>query len=499
MLATLALPLTLAAATPAPARADEPPPVAAEEYAARRARVAEAIGPDALLLLVSPAPQIRNGDVEWPYRQDDDLYYLSGVTGPATALVLLPGEESHAEVLFARDRDPLAEAWTGPIPSHQEVAAASGVAEVHPSGGERSLLAAALAGTRWGPGEVYRYYRPPVAPRFHQAVRAGRASVWLDLGNRGFEGGGGHALALAGEVRAAWPEVEIRDAAPLLFALREVKSAAEVAHVEHAIEITEAAIAAGMRRALSAETENQVAAVVEATFLDRGACCWAFPSIVAAGANTTILHYPAGRAPVPEGGLVLLDVGADYRGYAADVSRTFPADGTFSPEQRAIYDAVHGAWQAALPQLRAGNRYVDVHLATLDYLAERLLDLGLVAAAERDQAALYFFHGLGHPLGMQTHDEFDRLRKLEAGMIWSLEPGLYVRPADIEASAVFEALDDAAQARIRAALERYAGIGVRIEDDVLITEGAPRVLSDGAPRDPDAIEAAMAEMKERPR
>ena len=484
-LLTLLLAFGLAAA--------EPPPVTAEEYAARRARVAEAIGPDALLILESPEPAQRNGDVSWPFRQDDDLYYLTGVAEPASALVMMPGEEGLAEVLFAPDRDSLSEAWDGPIPEHAELAAVSGVAEVHSSGGARGLVAAALNGTRWGASEIYRYYRPPAAPHLREAVVAGRATVWLDLGTRWW-GASSPALDMAQAIRAAWPEVEIRDVAPLLFDLREVKSAAEVAHVEHAIEITEAAIAAGMERALSAETENQVAAAVESTFLDRGACCWAFPSIVAAGSNTTILHYPAGRAPVPRDGLVMLDVGADYRGYAADVTRTFPADGTFSPEQRAIYDAVHGAWAAMLPKLTAGNRYVDVHLATLDYLAERLLALGLVTAAEREQAEMYFFHGLGHPLGLQTHDEFDRLRDLEPGMIWSLEPGVYVRPADVEASAAFQALDAADQEKIRAALDRYAGIGVRIEDDVLITDGAPRVLSDGAPRGVEEIEAAMAAM-----
>lgn len=491
---SLFLPALCALAFTTVAAADEPAAISAEEYSARRARVAAALGPDAILVMLSPQSALRNGDVTWPFRQDDDLYYLTGVAEEQTALILMPGEERYREVLFARERDPLTEAWDGPIPEHDELAKRSGIEEVHASGGAHELVAAALSGNRWGPSEIYRYYREPATPHLREAVRAGRATVWLDLGMRLF-GASGPTLELAREIREAWPEVEIRDVAPLLFALREVKSDAEVAHISHAISITEAAIRAGMARALTAERENQIAASVESRFLDLGACCWAFPSIVAAGSNTTILHYPAGRASVPRDGLVLLDVGADFRGYAADVTRTFPADGTFSPEQRAIYDAVHRAWKAALPKLRAGTRYVDVHLATLDFLAKELQELGLVTSEAREQAEMYFFHGLGHPLGMQTHDEFDRLGDLEAGMVWSLEPGLYVRPADVEASPVFQALNDDEKATIRAALEHYAGIGVRIEDDVLITTGAPRVLSDGAPRDPDEIEKVMAALR----
>jgi Xaa-Pro aminopeptidase len=247
-----------------------------------------------------------------------------------------------------------------------------------------------------------------------------------------------------------------------------------------------------MRRALTAETENQIQATVEFTFRDLGACCWGFPSIVGAGEHTTILHYPAGEAPVPQGALVLLDVGAEVEGYTADITRTFPADGTFSPEQRAIYDAVYRTSRAILPKMRPGVAYSDLHLEATDLLAEELRALGLVSAADRKQAEMYFFHGLGHPLGLQVHDELDNTRKLEPGMVWTLEPGLYVRPADVEGSATFKALPEAEQATIRAALERYAGLGVRIEDDVLITDGAPRLLSADIPAEPGEIEAFMA-------
>ena len=486
--------LLLAALAAAPvATAGQPPSIAAGEYAARRARVAEALGPDALLVLVAPEPAVRNGDVTWPFRQDDDLLYLTGVDLPGTALALVPGEETHREVLFAPAADPAAALWTGPVPGFEALAEASGIEEVVAADLLRPFLAAALSGLPWGETELYRYYRPPGLPHFAGAARQGRARVWLDLGPRRLDADPPTpALRLAHELRETWPDVALGDATPLLSGLREVKSPAEVALLERATAITAEGIRAAMRRALTAEGENQVQATLEATFRDLGACCWGFPSIVAAGPNATILHYEAGEAPLARDGLVLLDVGAEVAGYTADISRTFPADGTFSDAQRALYQAVLDVWEALLPRLRPGARFADLHQEAVRLLGEELLGLGLVAANVPEQVTLYFPHGLGHPLGLQVHDVFDRTRILEEGMVWTLEPGLYVRPDAVTASPAYTALAEAEQAAVRAALERYAGLGVRIEDDVLITAGAPRVLSAGAPRGVDEIEAWMA-------
>ena len=484
------------AATPPPAGPTDPAPIAPEEYAARRARVAEAVGPDGMLVLRSAPERPRNGDVVWPFRQDDDLLYLTGVAEPDTTLVMLPGEEELGEVLFALDRDPQAELWTGPIPSHEELAAASGIEQVDSARAWRSLVTAALDGDKWGESDLYGYYRRPAAPRFLEAVRAGRAEVWLDLGMRWGLGGGGEAgpaLELAREIRETWPEVAIRNATPLLESLREVKSPAELALLERAIAITEEAIRAGMRRAATAETENQLRATIEFTFHDLGACCWGFPSIVAAGPNTTILHYEAGVDPVPRDGLVLFDVGAEVAGYTADVTRTFPADGTFSDEQRAVYRTVYDASEAAIAEMRPGTSFADIHLRTLERIGTSLVELGLATENVAEQAELYLPHGVGHPLGLQVHDVFDRTRTLEPGMVWTIEPGIYVRPDDVRASEAWGELSEEERERIDAALARYAGIGVRIEDDVLITEGAPRVLSDGTPRTVEEIERFMAQ------
>ena len=482
-----------------PAVAEEPaapPPAGAEELAARRQRVAEAIGPDAVLLLLPTEPAHRNGDVDWPFRQDDDLYYLTGITQEGTALALVPGEGDHRELLFARDRDPLHEVWDGRLLDRDELTAASGIEEIAASDRWRRFLESAFAGWAWGAGDLYRYYRPPGVPHLLAARRAGRAELWLDLGEREGRGAPGDPptpeLRLAEEVRARWPEVGIRDAAPLFERLRAIKSPAEIALLRRAVEITEEAIRAGMRRTLTAGHEYQVQATIEFTFRDLGACCWGYPSIVASGANATTLHYPFADAPIDRGGLMLFDVGADVRGYTADVTRTFPADGTFSPEQRAIYEAVLAAWTETLPRFRAGVLPADAHTHALGVIARELEELGLVAAAEPEQAELYFLHGLGHPIGLAVHDVFDRARPWAPGMVATIEPGIYVRRADVEASEVFRGLTEEQQAAIRAALDRYDGLGVRIEDDVLITDGDPVVLSGGLARTVEEIEAFLA-------
>lgn len=463
------------------------------EYAARRQRLAEAVGAHALVVLFSPEPARRNGDVEWPFRQDDHLYYLTGIRQADTALALLPGEAGHREVLFTADRDPLREVWTGPILGRDEVTAISGVVEVVSRHRLHEFIEAALQGGWWGETDLYRFYRPPGLPSFLASRQTGRAELWLDLADRGVPSGPPTpALRLARELRERFPELAVRDLSPAVVAQRQVKSPAELTLLQRAIDVTAEALAAGMRRTLTAEHEYQALATIEFVFRDRGACCWGFPSIVASGANATILHYPTADASIDRQGLMLVDVGADVAGYTADVTRTFPADGTFSPEQRALYEAVLAAWSECLPRLRAGVLMADVHRHAEAVIARELAKLGLVAAAEPDQARLYFLHGLGHPLGLAVHDVWDRARRLEPGMVWTLEPGIYVRRADVEASEVFGRLPAEEQEKIRAALDRYDGIGVRIEDDVLITAGEPRVLSDAIPRTVEAIEALLA-------
>jgi len=432
--------------------------------------------------------------VDWPFRQEDNLLYLTGMNAPNTTLVLLPGEHDRKELVFASDRDPANERWTGRIPSKEEVAADTGVREVVSPRRFNSFIDALFQGGGWvEPRGPASYFAPPAMPSFLAAVRGGRAEVWLVLQDRA---SGGSALTreqqFADQMRRRYPEVKFRDATPLLLRMREIKSAAELALVQRAVDITAEAQKAAMARVLTATRENQVQATIEFTFRNLGACCWAFPSIVAAGRNATTLHYESNNDPIVRDGLLLTDIGAEVDGYSADVTRTYPADGTFSREQRAIYDVVLAAQSETIPLMRPGRKFIEINSTAVDIVGRELLKLGLVTKNTSEQVGLYLFHGVGHPLGLQTHDVFDRTRAFEPGMVFTNEPGVYVRKDDILGSEIFKKLSPSEQESVRTAVVRYDGIGVRIEDDVLITAGEPKTLSAAAPRAPRDIEALMA-------
>ena len=447
-----------------------------------------------MFIAFSREPARRTGDVDWPFRQEDNLLYLTGMNVPDTTLVLLPGERDHHELVFASDRDPANERWTGRILSTEEVTAGTGVREVVSPRRFSGFVDALFQGAGWTDRPASAsYLAPPAMPSFLAAVRGGRAEVWLVLQDRAL--GSGPATReqqFAAELRRRYPEVRFRDASPLLVGMREIKSAAELALIQRAVDISVEAQKAAMARVRTATLESQVQATIEFTFRNLGACCWAFPSIVAAGRNATTLHYESNNDPIVRDGLLLTDIGAEVDGYSADVTRTYPADGTFSSEQRAIYDIVFAAQSETIPLMRPGRKFIEINAAAIGVIGRELLKLGLVTKNTPEQVGLYFFHVVGHPLGLETHDAFDRSRAFEPGMVVTNEPGVYVRKDDILASEIFTKLAPSEQASIRTVVARYDGIGVRIEDDVLITDGEPNVLSAAAPRSPREIEAFMA-------
>ena len=462
--------------------------IASSEYQARRDAVARAIGPNGVFIALSPEPVTRNGSVEWPFRQDDDLKYLTGIDEQQTALVILPSEPKWRDMIFTRPFDASAELWTGPIPTTEEVKSTSGITNVSPYDQFEVFLKALFGGRAWGPSTEYRAFRGPGFPNFRTIQREGRATVWLLLGDRAATAA--PVKSLLARLRNDYPELQFRDATPELLRLREVKSAPELALLQRAIDVTDEAHRAAMQRVRNATHEYQLQATIEFTYRDRGADGWGFPSIVAAGRNATILHYEINDAPIVRDGLVLVDIGAEVDGYTADITRTFPADGTFSPEQRAIHDAVLRAQTESMKLMRPGASFSKINTRAEEILGEELLKLSLITRNETDQVRLYYRHGVGHPIGLQVHDVYDRLRPFEAGMVVTNEPGIYVRRADIVASPWYAKLNADERKGVDAALARYEGIGVRIEDDLLITNGEPRLLSK-SPRSAGEIEAFM--------
>ena len=418
---------TLAAATPG-----EPIDVSpAERLQARRAALAELVG-DGVVLLRSASTKSIEGDYpqDSDFRQENNFFYLTGLEVPDSWLVLIAsGGKLKAEILFIPERDPASEMWTGPKPSFEEASTVAGVVDVRnvddfEESAIGSLKSDAGVGTIFVPLNPHSRYDP-------------------------------HVLALLFE-----GEADVADVEPALARLRLVKDDFEIAMLRRAIEITDDAHRAAMMAARPGMYEYELEAVIEFNFRLGGAERVGFPSIVGSGPNSVVLHYDKSRRRMEEGDLVVMDIGAEYSYYSADVTRTIPVSGRFTKRQREIYELVLGAQRAALEAVKPGKNLFDVDRAARLYLKEH----GATACGPKS-CVEYFPHGVGHWLGMDVHDVGDYTTTFEPGMVLTVEPGLY--------------LPD----------ER---LGVRIEDDVLVTETGFEILSN-APRDPDEIEAVMSE------
>jgi len=432
--------------------------ISAAEYKRRRRQLMEMAGDDAILVLPAASEKVRSLDTHYPYRQDSDFQYLSGFPEPEAVLVLIPGRRHGEVILFCRERDAEREAWDGSRAGQQGAVADFGMDDAYPIDDLDDILPGLLEGR----SRVYYHF--------------GRDAEF-DLKLIGW------VNRVRAQVRhGAQPPHEFLELGHLLHEQRLFKSAAEIALMEQAAQISVRAHQAAMRAARADIFEYELQAEVERVFRASDACP-AYASIVGAGRNGCILHYRDNASRARAGELVLIDAGAEFRGYASDITRTFPVSGRFSSEQRALHDLVGAAQAAALAQARPGVAYEAGHLAAVRVLTEGLLRLGLLKGSVEDNiaGALYkrfYRHKTGHWIGMDVHDVGDyRLagesRLLEPGMVFTIEPGLYIGADDTSVEA------------------RWRGIGIRTEDDVLITEDGHRVLTEGLARSADEIEAFM--------
>ena len=430
-----------------------------EELRRRREQLMAMMGEGALAIVPTSPERVRNRDVTYPYRPDSDFYYLTGFPEPRAVAVLAPGRGHGQYLLFCQDRDPQAEAWTGYRAGPEGACRDYGADDAFPIDDIDEILPGLLE-------QCERvYYTMGSYPEFDQ-----RLIRWLtELRERGRAGV--HAPA------------ELVSLTHVLHEMRLIKSRVELSVMKRAARITAKAHARAMGVARPGMYEYELAAEYTYDFARNG-CEHAYPPIVGGGANACVLHYTRNADALEAGSLVLVDAGAELECYAADVTRTFPVSGRFSPEQREIYQLVLEAQLAAIDHVRAGNYWNRPHEAAVQVLSEGLVDLGLLVGPvaeviERETYRRFFIHRTGHWLGMDVHDVGEyklagQWRELEPGMVTTVEPGLYISPECGEVE------------------PRWRGIGVRIEDDVVVTREAPEVLTREAPKTLAEVEAAAS-------
>lgn len=492
-----------------PIRPAPPAPVFDEkerqaELAQRRARVAQTIGSKAVLILFSAEPRVYANDVYYEFRQENNLYYLTQLKQKRATLVLLPGNQQTPEILFIPRRDAFAEVWNGHMYSAEEAAQRSGIKEIWESREFEPFLQALRMRQPYRPkpenvlmsvsAGVTQAADPSAGEPIFAAAEKNEGELYL-LAPRGT--GPSREYAREQHFAAEWSKTPsgfaIKNAWPIFVDMRMRKSPMELRLLQHAIDITNEAQQRAWLAAGNAKWEYEVDAEVVYTFKLRNADHWGYPSIVGCGPNATTLHYIESQGAVKPGDLILMDVGAEYEHYTADVTRTFPVNGKFSPPQAEIYQVVYDAQDAAARVIRPGAMYSDVHRAATGVIKEGLRKLGLITDSNSEQYRIWFMHGTSHWLGMNVHDVGNAV-KLEPGMVFTNEPGIYVRLDALDHQPFGWKSDDweKFKAAVRPAFEKYKGIGVRIEDDMLVTADGTRWMTEALPRKMSEIEAFIA-------
>jgi len=428
------------------------------EYQRRRRQLMRMLGDDAIAILPTATEQVRNRDVLQPFRPDSDFYYLTGFPEPDAVAVLMPGRRHAQYILFCRERDPAKEIWDGRRAGLEGATEIYGADDAFPYSDLDEIL----------PGLLEQRERVFYAMGCNSDFDL-RVSGWI---NQVRSRAGAHA------------PIEFIALDHYLHDMRLYKSRGEIAVMRKAARLSAAAHKELMRTCRPGDSEYQLASRFSHYCQMRGALRLAYPSIVGGGRNGCVLHYVENSDPLRDGDLVLVDAGCEIDCYASDITRTFPVNGRFSEPQRQLYELVLATQLAAMEKLRPGNHWNAPHMAAVRVLTKGLLRLGLLKgtlakALKSESYKKFYMHRTGHWLGMDVHDVGDykvdgHWRELEPGMVLTVEPGLYIPPG------------------MRGVAKKWQGIGIRIEDDVLVTQGEPDVLSRDVPKSVEAIEALMS-------
>lgn len=434
-------------------------------FRARRQKLLDSLPPQSLALI--PAAQLvtRSRDTEYPFRQASNFWYLTGYAEPdallvlAKGLVLDKGKPAAQQLLFNLPKDPLMETWTGIRVGQEQAVSQYGLDSALPLTELDTYLPKLLAGAD---------------------------EVWLALENAELHADylRWRSLATAANKRLTRLPARLVDLNQHLGEERLIKQPEEIQLLTKAAHISAQAHCRAMRMCQPGMYEYQLQAELEHEFKIQGASAPAYGSIVGSGANACVLHYVDNQAVMQAGDLVLIDAGAEYQGYAGDITRTFPVNGKFSPPQLQLYNLVLQANQLAISLAKPGASLEQLHQAVIACLTQGLVDLGLLTGTVEELITncsykTFFMHGTSHWLGLDVHDVGQYLiagqpRSLEPGMVFTVEPGLYIAPET-------PGIDP-----------KWQGIGIRIEDNLLITATGCEVLTSGVPKDPQAIEDLMS-------
>ncbi|MFP5264180.1 MAG: aminopeptidase P N-terminal domain-containing protein [Blastocatellia bacterium] len=430
---------------------------AAEQMNRRREEFMRRIGGGVAIFPSAPTA-VRNNDVEHEYRQDTDFYYLTGFEEPNAVAVLAPGNAEHRFVLFVQPKDREREVWTGRRAGEEGAKRDYGADAAFTIDKLDEELPKLV-------GKAERIYYRFADPLFDERVAAFMRKAQRERQRNGFG------------------PTSIIDPAETLHEMRLIKTGGDLDLLRRAVDISCEGHMAALRALRPAAYEYEIEAALRYVFRKNGSPRMGYPPIVASGANATVLHYTANNRRIEDGDLLLIDAGAEFGYYTGDVTRTYPAGGSFTEDQAAVYQIVLDAHLAAIEAVRPGATFIEPHDRAVRVLTEGMLRLGLLEGEaekliEDGEYKKFYMHRTSHWLGMDVHDAgpykvADEWRKLEPGMVLTVEPGLYIAEDA-------EGVDS-----------RYRGIGVRIEDDVLVTDGGNEVLSARVPKTIEEIEGLM--------
>lgn len=434
--------------------------IALSELIARRAALMQHMGKQSIAILWAAPELPRNADMFFPYRQESDFYYLTGFQEPHAAAVFIPGRQAGEFIFFNQPNDPDTEIWIGKRIGQSGACQNYGADEAYPIEKLNEMMPQLMA------GKETVYYAFGVSNEQDKQLAG-----WLSQIRRAVRSG------------AKAPE-NIVNIHRLTHEMRLIKSDAEIQMLRHAAEISAQAHVLAMKACKTAQYEYEVEATLWHHLASQGFRAWAYSPIVGAGANACVLHYIDNMAPLVSGDLLLVDAGGEYGCYAADITRTYPIDGRFSPEQKSIYELVLRAQKAGIASIKPGALWCLAQENIIRVLIEGLVALGILKGSVNDLIAQeahkpFYMHNSGHWLGLDTHDVGnykinDQWRELKPGMVLTVEPGLYIRANTPQVD------------------PRWWNIGVRIEDDVVVTVDGCDILSAGVPKEVNDIEALMA-------